>query len=298
MLAQIPSWGNFMPTDLFPTLNHMRYHLADWGGPPDAQPIVLVHGLASNARIWTFVAPELAERFRVVAVDQRSHGLTEPPPDGDYSFKAMCDDLRAVCAELHFEKPVIVGHSWGASVALEYAARFPAEVSGVVMIDGGFVGIGQRMTWEEAEQRLAPPRLSGTPLAVFRDRAKGFLGQLYSDEVLEAVLGNFEIRADETIAPHLAFENHMKIVRAMWQQDAPAIYSQVKCPALFLPCVPSEPHDEMASQFLGWKRESARAVERLMPQAVIDWLTDSIHDVPLQKPALVAEKIGAFAEAV
>lgn len=287
-----------MPINLFPTINHMRYHLADWGGPEDVQPILLVHGLASNAKIWKFVAPELAAHFRVVAVDQRSHGLTEPPPDGDYSFRTMCEDLRCVCAELHFEKPVIVGHSWGAGVALEYAARFPNEIGGVVMIDGGFVGIGQRMTWEEAEQRLAPPRLAGTPLATFRERVKGFMGKLYSEEGLDAILGNFEIRADETIAPHLAFENHMKIVRAMWEQDAQAVYSRVKCPALFLPCVPPEPHDEMASQFLGWKRESAKAVQRLMPQAVIDWLTDSIHDVPLQKPALVAEKIGAFAEAV
>lgn len=287
-----------MTHDLFSTLNHMRYHLADWGGPDGAQPILLVHGLASNAKIWKFVAPELAQQFRVVAVDQRSHGLTEPPPDGDYGFKAMCDDLKQVCAELHFEKPVIVGHSWGASVALEYAAHFPNNIAGVVMIDGGFLGIRQRMTWEEAEQRLAPPRLAGTPLAAFRERAKGFMGKLYSEEALDAVLGNFEIRADETIAPHLAFENHLKIVRAMWDQDANAVYSQVKCPALFLPCVPSESNDEAANQFLGWKRESARAVQQLMPQAVLDWLTDSIHDVPLQKPTLVAEKIGRFAEGV
>jgi hypothetical protein len=90
----------------------------------------------------------------------------------------------------------------------------------------------------------------------------------------------------------------MKIVRAMWEQDANSVYSQVKCQALFLPCVPPEPHDEMANQFLGWKRESAKAVQQLMPQAVIDWLADSIHDVPLQKPKLVAEKISSFAEAV
>jgi pimeloyl-ACP methyl ester carboxylesterase len=284
-----------MLTDLFLTINHMRYHAIDWGRPQGAQPILLAHGLASNAKIWNFVAPGLAEHFRVIAIDQRSHGLTDPPPDGDYSFNAMCSDLHALCAELQFARPIIVGHSWGASVALEYAARYPSETAGIIMVDGGFAGMGQRMTWEETEQRLAPPRLAGTPLAAFRERAKGFMGDLYTDERFEAMLGNFEVRADGTIAPHLAFENHMKIVRAMWEQDPTVLYSSITCPALFLPCVPSEPHDDTTVEMLKWKRSSAQMISELMPHAKFDWLTDSIHDVPVQKPQLVIEKISSFA---
>lgn len=287
-----------MPTDHFIELAHLRMHLLDWGGPTDALALLLIHGLASNAKIWNFVAAELAKTFRVVALDQRSHGLTSAPAEGDFSFANVCGDMRAVGQQLGFERPLVVGHSWGGSVALEYALRYPENVAGLVMVDGGFVGLNKRMTWPEAAERLAPPRLAGTPLADFQERAKDFLGELHRAEVLDIVMGNFEVRADQTIAPHLAFDNHLKIVRAMWEQDADWLYAQVKCPALYLPCRPLEPHSPMDQQFLAWKRESVAHIQRLMPQAQIQWLTDSIHDVPLQRPELVADKVRAFAHSL
>jgi pimeloyl-ACP methyl ester carboxylesterase len=284
------------PTDNFLNVNGLRLHARDWAGA--GQSVILAHGLASNARIWDMVAPILARQFRVVALDQRSHGLSEAPADGDYSFEPICADLRGVVEALGFERPVVVGHSWGASVAVEYAARYPDAVSGIVLVDGGFLTLGKRMTWPEAEERLAPPRLAGTPLAEFHERVKKMAGENYSDELFESILGNFEVRPNNTIRPHLAFESHMKIVRAMWEQSAEQLYPQVHCPALFLPCIPPEPHDEMTAQFMRFKREGAALAERLMPQARIEWLDDSIHDVPLQRPEEVAGKIQGFVESI
>ncbi|MBI3244281.1 MAG: alpha/beta hydrolase [Chloroflexi bacterium] len=285
-----------IPTDNFLKVNGLRLHTRDWAGA--GQAVILVHGLASNAKIWDRVAPILAGRFRVLALDQRSHGQSEAPASGDYGFDSICADLHGVIEVSGFSRPVIVGHSWGASVALEYAARWPDGVSGVALVDGGFLSLGKRMTWPEAEQRLAPPRLAGTPLAEFRERVKTFSGELYSEELLDIILGNFEVMPDDTIRPHLAFENHMKIVRAMWEEDAERLYPRVHCPALFLPCLPPEPRDEQAANFMRFKREGAVLAERLLPQARIEWLADSIHDVPLQRPALVAEKVGEFVESV
>jgi pimeloyl-ACP methyl ester carboxylesterase len=287
-----------MPIDLYFDLPQHRAHVVDWGGAPNAPSVLLIHGLASNARIWNLVAPALTKQFRVCALDQRSHGLSSAPVDNQYDFAAMCGDIRLVGDRLGLDQPVLVGHSWGGGVALEYAARYRDRVRGIVMIDGGFAGLNKRLTWEDAEQRLAPPRLAGTPLSVFQERAKGWLGEIYSDAVFEVIVGNFEVRADGTVAPHLAFENHLKIVRAMWEQDADRLYAEVKCPALYLPCLPPASPDPMAEQFLTWKRESVAHIQALMPTAQIDWLSDSIHDVPLQRPQLVAEKIATFAKRV
>jgi pimeloyl-ACP methyl ester carboxylesterase len=284
------------PTDNYLNVNGLRLHTRDWAGA--GQSVVLVHGLASNARIWDQAAPILAGQFRVVALDQRSHGLSEAPPDSNYSFDSICADLRGMIEALDFERPVVVGHSWGASVAVEYAARYPDAVSGIVLVDGGFLTLGKRMSWPEAEERLAPPRLAGTPLAEFRERVKKFSGENYSDELFEIILGNFEVLPEDTIRPHLAFESHLKIVRAMWEENAEQLYPQVRCPALFLPCIPPEPHDEMTAQFMHSKREGAALAGQLMPQARIEWLIDSIHDVPLQKPEEVAEKIRGFVESI
>ena len=57
-----------VPEYKFLDLNRLRFHYVDWGGP--GRPLVLLHGLASNARFWDLVAPYLSS-YRVLAVDQR-----------------------------------------------------------------------------------------------------------------------------------------------------------------------------------------------------------------------------------
>src|SRR6266508_6370430 len=112
-------------------------HVRDWDG--DGPPVVLLHGLASNARIWDGVASRLAGAgFRVAALDQRGHGDSEQP-DAGYDFATVCRDLKAVLGALEADRPVLVGHSWGASVALQYAAERGDAVAGLVLVDGGLL---------------------------------------------------------------------------------------------------------------------------------------------------------------
>lgn len=238
------------PVDTYVTVNGLQLHVRDWGGPTNGHaPVLMLHGLASNARIWDWVAPLLAQSVRVVALDQRSHGLSQPPAGFDFSFDAICSDIRDVISALGFERPALVGHSWGANAAVEFATRHPEALGGAVMVDGGMAPMSKRLTWEEAESRLAPPRLAGTPLRRFREMVKGFTGALDSE--------------------------------ALWEQNVEQLFSQVKCPALFLPRIPPPSAGEGDVQYLQSKREGATLAQRLMPQARVEWLTDSIHDVPL-----------------
>ena len=77
--------------DKFAAVNGMQFHYVDWSG--EGRPIVLLHGLASNSRIWDMVAPILNLRYRVVALDQRGHGDTDKPDHG-YEFASVIDDLN------------------------------------------------------------------------------------------------------------------------------------------------------------------------------------------------------------
>src|SRR5687768_7247630 len=114
----------------------VRLHCLDWGGA--GRPLVLLHGLASSCRIWDFTAPLLAERFRVFALDQRGHGLSDRP--GSYTFAEVTGDLAGLLQGLGLERPVIAGHSWGASVALQFAAKYPEVPAALALIDGAFIG--------------------------------------------------------------------------------------------------------------------------------------------------------------
>src|SRR3954447_20140652 len=203
------------PTDTFLTIAGLRVYLRDWGGPDAPPPIVLVHGLASNARIWDLLVPLLAPNFRLVAIDQRGHGLLDKPDHG-YDLPTIAGDLAGAMGALDWSRPLVVGHSWGANVALQLAADYPDLPAGIVLLDGGTNELASAMPLEETLERLAPPRLAGTPRAAFLERLRGHLTiGVLSQAVEEAIMGNFAIDAEDRIAPHLSFENHLKIVRGM-----------------------------------------------------------------------------------
>ena len=105
--------------------------------------MVLLHGLASTCRIWDFVAPILARDFAVIAVDQRGHGDSGKPEHG-YDFATVGRDVAALLEGRGIQSPVLVGHSWGADVALELAVARPGLLQGIVFVDGGTIDASAR----------------------------------------------------------------------------------------------------------------------------------------------------------
>ena len=87
-------------------LHGLTLRVREW--PTDGPPIVLVHGLASNSRIWDDVAGILARSYHLVALDQRGHGLSDRPTDG-FSFERVVGDLHGVISALDLERPTLVG---------------------------------------------------------------------------------------------------------------------------------------------------------------------------------------------
>ena len=274
------------PIDGWLSVNGINLHYRDWGG--SGPPVVLLHGLASTCHIWDLVAPILAEEFAVVAVDQRGHGESDKPDYG-YDFATVGQDLLGVIEALNLDKPVIVGHSWGADVALEFAVAHPALPRGICFVDGGMIEPSARpgMTLEQARVDMAPPVFTGMTLEQFRQRFRERPRPFPLPPEFEAILlANFEVLADGTIRAQLSRENHLRIIDALWEHHPPQLYPQVSCPVLILPARMQD-DDSVAARTL--RRESSVAVaEKTLPHCKTVWLEDSIHDVPVQRPQLVA----------
>jgi pimeloyl-ACP methyl ester carboxylesterase len=110
----------------------LRVHYQRVGEGPD---VVMVHGITGNLAVWHLhIVPALCERFRILTYDLRGHGYTDTPPTG-YSPDAMAADLRELLDALELERPVVIGHSYGADIALYFAARNPHRVREVVAIE-------------------------------------------------------------------------------------------------------------------------------------------------------------------
>jgi pimeloyl-ACP methyl ester carboxylesterase len=288
-----------MPVQLidgFTAGKQLQLHYRRWSTPspdPHLPPILLLHGLASAIPIWNFVAPLLAEQGHlVVALDQRGHGESDKPESG-YDFATIVEDDTIAIQALGLARPIVVGHSWGASVALNYAAVHADNISSLILVDGATNQLSSRPNWsrEQALQALAPPRFSGTPRETFLSFYKrGPLGQQWSAELEDIVLHIVQLREDDTVAPRLDFEHHLQIISAMWDQPLFDLYHQVRCPIKLIAAEQPATSDTQAA-FLQMRRQGIEHIQTLRPNIRIVWMPDTIHDIPLQRPALLAQEI-------
>lgn len=111
-------------------------HVEHWPAlrPSGKAPLVLVPGFAESTYVFSRLAPRLAADREVYAYDVRGYGFTAHVPP--YDLAADTDQLAGLIGALHLTRPVVLGHSLGAAIALSLALRDPTAVSGVVAANG------------------------------------------------------------------------------------------------------------------------------------------------------------------
>jgi pimeloyl-ACP methyl ester carboxylesterase/quercetin dioxygenase-like cupin family protein len=100
----------------------------------DGLPIVLVHGLGLSGALWNRMRDTLGSGYRLVLVDLRGAGRSRELERSDLSLGRWADDLGEVVRGLELDRPVLVGHSLGANIALKHALERPGEVGALVLL--------------------------------------------------------------------------------------------------------------------------------------------------------------------
>ncbi len=139
ILAAVPGCLSFhrgaMPGEpkdaTFVQLGDTRVRYLDVGQGP---AVVLIHGFASSLETWGAVVPLLRGGHRVLALDLKGFGWTDRPP-GDYSPPAQAALVLALMDARGVDRAAVVGHSWGASVALAVALAAPKRVTRLALYD-------------------------------------------------------------------------------------------------------------------------------------------------------------------
>lgn len=113
----------------------IHYYTVGDGGPA----IVCCDGLGCDGYVWKYVAEDLAPDFQVVRWHYRGHGQSGPPAHSSHMrIEDLCEDLEAVLKANGIEKAVLLGHSLGVQVILEFQKRHPERVIALVPVCGSY----------------------------------------------------------------------------------------------------------------------------------------------------------------
>jgi pimeloyl-ACP methyl ester carboxylesterase len=265
----------------------LRFHVAE-AGPADAPPVVLLHGWPQHWFMWRDVIPGLAADHRVIAPDLRGLGWSDAPKQG-YLKQELADDVLALLSELGVERFDLIGHDWGAYAGFLICLTAPERV-------GHYVGCSIPHLWPPQERPSLRRLLTlwyqvalGTPgLGAYLMRQGRFTAQ-----VLQVARSHGDYTPDELAAfvDVLREPAHARATSSYYRafllhELRPLIAGAMKQQTLTTP-----------TRLLWGRRDQilqgAHATgehERYAPSMTIEWVEDTGHFLPEERPELVVQR--------
>jgi pimeloyl-ACP methyl ester carboxylesterase len=267
----------------------------------DDVPIVMLHALGATADTWRLVAEPLCRRYHVIAFDLRGHGQSDQPDNG-YDLVTIAEDVIQGMAALGLGQVALVGHGWGARVALVLAARHPALVSHLILVDCPHVEPRHwpGMTRDRFIREQAPKEVYASPEA-FASAMQQEMSTFWSPEIKDIVMTYVRELPDGRVEEHLQPEHQRHIRESFWEDRALSYYGKLTCPVLLVPAAAEpqpgeEPPErlENADEFAAAKGYMAKQVARAIQRCSVLWMPDTTHDIQLQRPQILANAISNF----
>jgi len=303
------------PHRIFVDAEDIRLHCLAWDqqlfcqhqqAPSSAQdtddiPLVLLHALGATADTWRLVADHLCSRHAMFAFDLRGHGQSDCPQDG-YDMVTIAEDVIGGMAALGLGKVALVGHGWGARIALALTARHPALVSHLVLVDCPHV---EPRHWPDmTRERFVEEQVLQdfyTSRAKFIEMMRDEMADFWSSDI-ESIINTYVCDLpDGGVAECLQPEYQRQLRAALWEDRALSYYSKLTCPVLLIPAAAQPQPDgelpenlENADEFAAAKGYMAQQVARMIPQCSVLWMPDTSHEIQLQRPSRLADAITNF----
>jgi len=271
------------------------------GSDPALTPILFLHGLSQQSDFWQPVIDSLGSGYSVLSIDLRGHGDSRNM-EPDYRIPRISGDCIEVLDELGLAGACIVGHSWGASVALHLAAENPERAISCVLIDGGaftpanIIALGST-TRESLRIALTPP---GGPFT-WTELTEHFL-PLDDDftaterkSIMAAIDRTYVDVATGGVVTTIGVDRHMLVLEAFFDYNPDSDLDRLAVPTWILIATD---HDAPA-ELNDWeqvKRDVDAKVRGKLCIALQHWY-GAVHDVPLYWPERVAQLISHAAAA-
>lgn len=266
------------------TLSHHLSLTALIWGDSAAPPLLALHGWLDNAGSYSFLAPKLAQHFRVIALELPGHGHSSHLPAGiSYHYVDYVSAVLSAADALGLERYSLLGHSLGAGIASLAAAATPPRIDRLFLIEGlGPLGDDGANTLQRFRDAYAAPATSGKSLRLFantdqaisaRTMASGLRAELARPIVergLVQVEGGYHWRSD----PRLTQPSAVRLGEAQIR----ALLAGIEAPTSLLLSTPVTPYLPSAMM-------EARA--HLVPRIDVTHM-DGGHHLQLEHPDAVA----------
>lgn len=300
------------PRSSFVDVDGIHLHYLEWdperiregaSGPQasDEIPIVMLHGLGATADTWQLVARNLCGQHLVIGFDQRGHGQSDKP-ENNYDLVTVAEDVVRGMAALGLGQVALVGHGWGARVALVLTARHPALISHLILVDCPHVEPRHwpGMTRERFIREMEPKDLY-ISRAAFIAAMRQEMAVFWSPEIESILLSSIQELPNGRIEERLSPQSQRQIRESLWDDRALSYYSKLTCPVLLVPAAEEpqpgkEPPErlEHTDEFAAAKGYMAAQVAGIIQNCSVLWMPHTTHDIQLQRPQILAQAITQF----
>jgi pimeloyl-ACP methyl ester carboxylesterase len=268
-------------TSKFVTVEGTRLHFVIKGA---GRPVVLIHGNPGSGQDWARLYGPLAAHHKVIAFDRPGHGDSQRPKDGDATVEVQARLLHDALKQLHIERPIIVGHSWGGALALVYAITYPKEVAGVVLVAPA--------VYQSQDAASLLTNLPAVP--VIGDAANSVLTPLFGASLVRSEL-------KKAFSPDPVPESYLRSVLPEWTGQKKVKWYSVDdaslndCLKTFSPRYPeiTVPVSILAgdSDLCVSEKDNAERLHQALPKSHLVVLPKTGHEIPFTRSQAVVDEI-------
>jgi len=280
------------PTERRIALPHLALALAAqvWGDDA-APPLLALHGWLDNAGSFALLAPLLAQRFHVIALDLPGHGHSDHlAPGAQYHYLDYVRVVLETTDALQLDRYTLLGHSMGAGIAALVAAAAPQRIERLRLIEGlGPLGDDGSQTLKRFREAFASRADSTKPLRVFRDIEQavnarvivsGLAADLARPIVMRALIetdGGWQWRSDPRLTHKSAVRQAESQIHAILRGiEAPAALLLAKPTTAYLPTAPMQARADCVANMVVSHLDGGHHLHLEQPAAVAAWIEAAV----------------------
>ncbi|WP_353948605.1 alpha/beta hydrolase [Sporolactobacillus sp. Y61] len=263
----------------------IRYKLREAGDASSTDVLVLIHGLAWTGEVWTLIEKRL-RGVRIIAPDMPGNGVSEP--SSSYSFDLLSDQLSDLLDQLHVRRVWLVGHSWGANLAMYFATHDSKRVRSLMLVDAGYLNYQEwpGMTWEDFSNFSFPEALLRNMERFINDQKQDT--PYWNADVENAVRDIVHETKDGRVAFNCPVETKQACAQALWTFHPHDVVAQLTIPVTLVIAKSAAESDEQVDAY---KKHAMDQFLAHAKQGRCVMMKNTSHMVMLERPNELAEEI-------